>query len=129
MTNPANNPPTEKPKPAEPSKALRIARLLIAVVLFAGIAVFSVITIEELKAGPKTTPPPSDFGAADPSQDETPAESNAPLAGLTGTDPIKFPLPDQAGGDVAKRVPGCPAGRLTQNSDRVLNPRRSGVAL
>ena len=92
MTNPANNPPTEKPKPAEPSKALRIARLLIAVVLFAGIAVFSVITIEELKAGPKTTPPPSDFGAADPSQDETPAESNAPLAGLTGTDPIKFPL-------------------------------------
>ncbi|MBX2853156.1 MAG: hypothetical protein KTR15_15585, partial [Phycisphaeraceae bacterium] len=95
MTNPANNPPNPKPTPAEPSRAMRNTRLLIAVVLFAGIAVFAVITIEELKAGPPNSRPPTDFGAADPNRDNASAAGNAPLAGLTGTDPAKFPLIDR----------------------------------
>ena len=74
---------------------MRTARLLIAVVLFVGIAVFSVITIEELKAGARGTPPPTDFGAADSDQGRASAASKAPLAGLTGTDPIKFPVIDR----------------------------------
>lgn len=74
---------------------MRTARLLIAVVLFVGIAVFSVIAIESLKAGPRGTRLPTDFGAADAEQDQIPSASQAPLAGLTGTDPIKFPLIDR----------------------------------
>lgn len=95
MTKPAHNPPTPKPAPSQPRGALRTARLLIAVVLFVGIAVFSVIAIESLKAGPRDSRLPTDFGAADTEQDTTPAASQAPLAGLTGTDPVKFPVIDR----------------------------------
>lgn len=74
---------------------MRTARLLIAVVLFVGIAVFSVIAIESLKAGPRDRGLPTDFGAADVEQDTAPPASQTPLAGLTGTDPVKFPVIDR----------------------------------
>lgn len=95
MTNPANNPPTKKPEPAQPNGAMRTARLLIAVVLFVGIAIFSVITIEEIKAGARSAPPPTDFGAADQNRDSAPPKNNTSLADLAQTDPIKFPVIDR----------------------------------
>lgn len=74
-------------------RALQIARLLIAIGLFVGIAVFAVYTIEELKAGPPTGPPPTDFGAStnSPNQQTTPStQGKNPLAGLTTPDPNNF---------------------------------------
>ena len=84
---PNNNPPSDDAAPV-PGKAIRTARMLIALGLFVGVGIFAVFTIEELKQGPDTTPPPNDFGASN----QAPAApvGNDPLAGLTGTDPTKF---------------------------------------
>lgn len=69
-----------------------MTRLLIALGLVVGIAVFAVYTIEELKAGVTTYAPPTDFGAADTSPPTEPTPSQGPnaLAGLTTTDTSKF---------------------------------------
>lgn len=71
---------------------MRIARLLIALGLCIGIAVFAVFTIEELKAGATTYAPPTSFGAADTSPAAVPTHSTGsnPLAGLSTTDPNKY---------------------------------------
>lgn len=75
-----------------PSKALRFARLLIALGLAIGVLVFAVLMIEELKAGVTTDAIPADFGAAYTSTPQQLAKPDSPnpLAGLTTTDPTKF---------------------------------------
>lgn len=87
MTKPPNNPPNENAA-SSPSKAIRVARIVIALALFAGVAIFAVFTIEELKKGPETTPPPTDFGAS--SNAPGASMTGDPFQGLTGTDTSKF---------------------------------------
>ncbi|MEM6260245.1 MAG: hypothetical protein AAF711_08670 [Planctomycetota bacterium] len=89
MTDPANNPPT-RPSPAPPGKALKTARLLIALGLCVGIGVFAVYAIEELKAGAPRGGLPTDFGASDTSPGQQAVQSNNPFAALATTDQSKF---------------------------------------
>lgn len=106
MAQTSNNPPNDQGA-APRSSALRLARLAIALALAVGIAVFAVLTIEELKAGYKTDAPPSDFGTADGPPAAPPVQANSPnpLAGLTTTDPTKYPLIDRANPHPGEIVP------------------------
>ena len=89
MTKPTyHNPPAKNDAPKQ-GQLLRVVRIVIAIALFAGIAVFSVITIEELMAGPPTNNLSSDFGAS-PTAYETQTDSTSPLAGLSGVNPKTF---------------------------------------
>ena len=115
MTQPPNNPPNDQ-RAAEPGKALRIARLLIALGLCAGITVFAVFTIEELKAGVTTYAPPTDFGAADASPDTPmkPTPGSNPLAGQLGPDPGRYPLinrPNRHPGEIMPFKGTAPLGQ------------------
>lgn len=90
MTKPTqHNPPADTDAP-KPGRALRVARLVIAVGLLAGIAVFSVMMIEALKAGPPTNDRPNDFGASS-TTNEPKADSGSPLAGLGRVNPKNYP--------------------------------------
>jgi len=90
LTTPTNNPP-QASTPTPPGKAMLVARLIIAVGLCAGIAVFAVFTIKQLEAGQSAPTLPSDFGTSKTSPDDA-AESrgDGPLPGLGGTDPTKY---------------------------------------
>lgn len=92
MTKPANNPPQES-TPTKPGQALRIVRLVIAVGLCVGIAVFAVLTIKELEAGQAATMLPNDFGAISKTQtfEAIPTQGDSPLGALGGLDPNKYP--------------------------------------
>ncbi|MGB0766254.1 MAG: hypothetical protein ACPGYV_00935 [Phycisphaeraceae bacterium] len=104
MISSTNNPPKQRvdqavdnDSAAQPSKALRTTRVVLAIGLFVGVAVFGVLTIQTLGDGPPTTALPTDFGAnpqsaasMTPVPPSTPTASGNPLAGLTGTDATQF---------------------------------------
>ena len=115
MTQSPNNPPSDT-KDAPPGRALRIARLLIALGLVVGIGVFAVFTIEELRAGSTTYAPPTDFGASDeaPALPATAKSGPAALADLAKLDPTRFPIIERPNPHPGEIVPFAEAAPLGQ---------------
>ena len=94
MTKPANNNPPSKPtEPAQPGKALRTARVFIALGLFVAIfffAVQTVLTWEQMRKDAIAGPPPNTFGAANADRDTPGPTDDKSLMALARPDPTKY---------------------------------------